>query len=688
MQIGDLDGVPGDEILLQTPTELTAWKFGGTAPLWRIPLSGPQNVLLAQLDDDPQLEIVLSSGTVIDSKTLQTEWRYPIGFGPVMVSADVNGDGVDELIGCTGRHCDAFDVRQKTTMWEMFLPYQDEAGALAAADIDGSGKATLFEGDSQHGYIRKIDGMTGTVLQQFSKVGDANFIIVGDLAGDCRKEVIWAKDGGNTAIDTFYLTDSLTMQTFWSSIPEDMGSSGVAVADFAGNGHPSVLWTSIAGSVERFAGFNPAATSSRFRSGAYDGYALYLGVTAAAKFDSKRGADYVLPFSSSPLPPADIAVYNGATREIAWTVSVVPQGDTISAISTGDVNGDGVPDIVVGTGILYFPSNHFAFVAAIDGATHKTLWSTKDQLSHALDTSCFGCVYEVRAADLKLDGSKQVLALVPSDGLYAFDGRTGSTLWHSTLGFADPLDTGTAFAFAVADIDPSPGQEIIAPLVDGRLAVFDSSASKIIRTKDLSKFGVAVAIDVADLDGDGVSEIVLSTEGGLVVLASQTLDVLWSGGFLLPDFNRGNQIAIADVDGDGTKEIVVPSAHSLRVFEYRPNVSDTLPPVFVNAAIRLDSAAAGCCRVAFDWDAASDAASMPVRYRIYRSLIPAFAPDRSSRIAETAATEFADRLLLQGHTYFYAVTAVDTAGNESAPLRISAPAPDGCPVKRRAAGKP
>lgn len=683
MLMGNLDDQPGDELVLVSCTEVTAWKFGAGAPLWRIPLKECQPVRLAQLDTDPQLELVLGSGTIIDTKTLQTQWRYPIGFGAVLTTGDVNGDGVPDLIGCTDRQCDAFDVVHQTTLWETFLDYPYGVGALAAADVDGDGKAEIFEGDGQHGYIRKIDGATGAILQQFSKTGGANFVLIGDLNGDCNKEVIWAKDGDSTGLDTFHVTDAVTMKTFWSSVPEEHGSSGVAVADFSGTGHPSVLWTSQGGTIERFVSFSPPGRAYRERFELGDTYALYLSVSAAAQLDSDPAVEYILP--TQFLDGGDgFSVYDGATHQLQWSLPVMPIGDTLSSITTSDLNGDGVPDILVAYSIVYFPKSHPEAVVAVDGATHKILWRTTDALSHLLDEDCFGCITEVKAADLDLKGTKTVLALVPSDGLYAFNSHDGTLLWHSLLEGPDDPTEIKAVAFAVADVDPSPGAEILVPLADARLAIFDSGG-KFLRAKDLSKYGRGLAVETADLDGDGVLEIVVVTQSGLVILSSRTLEVLWSGGFVLTGYSFGNQLVIADVDGDSTPEILVPSAHSLRVFEYRAKRIDSAPPSFGSATLQT-VAPTGCCRVELQWGAAADAASMPVTYRIYRSLTPGFTPAPSLRIAESASNSFVDRELLAGHAYYYAVTAVDSAGNESAEaLRTSAVAPSGCPSRRRAA---
>jgi len=685
MLIGDLDGQPGDEILLQSCTELSAWKFGAATPLWRIPMQHCEHILLAQLDRDPQLEIVLGSGTVIDTKTLQTQWRYPIGFGSVLTSGDLDGDGVRELIGCDGRRCDAFDVVRQTTIWETFLPSPQGVGCLTTADVDGDGKAEIFEGDEQAGSIRKISGATGTLLQEIKNEGNTNFVLIADLRSDCRKELVWARDGDTTNLDTMHTADAVTMRPLWSSVQEERGASGVLVADFSGTGHPSIFWPSAGGTVERFVSFNPPAHALKEISGNYDTYALYLPVSAAAQLDSDPAIEYILPVG---FLPTDIGVFDGSTHQLQWSVPVVPIGDTISSLTTGDVNGDGVADIIVGSSIQYFPKRHPEAVIAVDGATRKILWQTTDTMSHDLDFCCDGCTVEVKVADLAGNGSKEVLALVPSDGLFAFDGRNGTLLWTTPLAAESDHLFFKAWAFTVSDIDPSPGAEIIVPLMNGRMVVFDSSATRVLRTKDLSSFGTGLALEVADLDGDGQPEIVVLTQGGLVVLSAATLDVLWSGGFVLTGYSLGNQIAIADVDGDGTPEIVVASAHSLRVFEYRANKADVTPPLFGSAAIRL-GASTGCCRVAFDWDPASDAQSMPVKYRIYRSVVPGFVPGPSSRVGETSETTFIDRSLVQGPLFYYAVTAVDSAGNESSStLRISMAAPADCPARIHAVRTP
>lgn len=677
MRFADLDDIPGDEVVFQTCSELTAWHFGSSTPLWRIAIDDCAAWAIAQLDSDPQPEIALGTGRVFDTRTATQQWRFPLEFGTTLTTADVNGDGIRDLIGCRGAQCDAYDVAAQTTLWETFL--RGENGVITAADVDFDGKPEIFGGSSQHGEIRKISGTTGELLAEFDKSGGTNFVVVGNLDGDCDLELVWGKDADSTAVDTFFVTDPITMETFWSSNPEDIGSSGLLFEDFSGTGHPTLLWNNQAGAVLRFIGFNPALRVSREVSEFGESYSERFPVAAAAQLDSDSATEYVLSLANSESSRDWIGVYDGATHALEWAFH--PTQDLITSITTGDLTGDGVSDIVVGSSILYFPARHPQKVVAVDGAKRTFLWATEGQIGNVLSAACDGCIVQVAIRDLDADGTSEVLALVPSNGLFAFDGKSGARRWERE-GLAG------AWAFTVADIDPSAGPEIIVPFYgSGRLAVYDATATTVLRETNLGEVGSGLGVQVADLDTDGSAEILVVADGAVVVLSAQTLDILWSGGFVLPWFSLGNQIVIADVDGDSTLEIAVPSAHSLHVFEYRRAVPDLTPPAFATGELKA-AAVSACCAISLQWPEAADAASMPVRYRVYGSQVPGFVPNASTLIGETNIGSYLHPELAAGQAYFYAVTAVDSAGTESAPLRVATVGPENCRrARRRAVGR-
>ncbi len=58
-----------------------------------------QSMVIADFDDDYGLEVVLNTGVVVDLDTLIMEWYFADGFGDRLGYLDIDGDGVLELIG-------------------------------------------------------------------------------------------------------------------------------------------------------------------------------------------------------------------------------------------------------------------------------------------------------------------------------------------------------------------------------------------------------------------------------------------------------------------------------------------------------------------------------------------------------------------------------------------------------------
>ncbi|HEY3494148.1 MAG TPA: VCBS repeat-containing protein, partial [Polyangiaceae bacterium] len=121
---------------------------------------------------------------------------------------------------------------------------------------------------------------------------------------------------------------------------------------------------------------------------------------------------------------------------------------------------------------------------------------------------------------------------------------------------------GATNQVSVADIDPeSPRAEFVFAGFDGRIHAVSSDNRELWSREFTTRAGVLTGgVVVADLSGDGRPEIVFNTygtdegEGELIVLASNG-DVLHR--VPLPERGAMPVPTIADVDGDGTLEIVV-----------------------------------------------------------------------------------------------------------------------------------
>ena len=58
-----------------------------------------QEMLVGNVDTDLELEIVLNTGKVLDAVTGEPDWEFTGAFGQFIELLDIDGDGLDEIIG-------------------------------------------------------------------------------------------------------------------------------------------------------------------------------------------------------------------------------------------------------------------------------------------------------------------------------------------------------------------------------------------------------------------------------------------------------------------------------------------------------------------------------------------------------------------------------------------------------------
>ena len=146
-------------------------------------------------------------------------------------------------------------------------------------------------------------------------------------------------------------------------------------------------------------------------------------------------------------------------------------------------------------------------------------------------------------------------------------------------------------AAAVVDISGDPDPEILVSLNDGYLYAFSSGGTRLWRTSYRHGKPIMFSSEptVADLNRDGVPEIVLATYGDPDVSDSGHLMILSSTGSMLhdvalpnPGFNGNGNGApaaptVGDLDGDGQLEILVQTFdHGLDVFTVPGSGTDCL----------------------------------------------------------------------------------------------------------------
>lgn len=274
-------------------------------------------------------------------------------------------------------------------------------------------------------------------------------------------------------------------------------------------------------------------------------------VAAAGDLDGDGWNDLIVgaPTIATGMPPTgEVGAYSGRTGGFIWRrpasgfsgYSVSGLGKSVAV--GGDLDGDGVRDVFVGTNDLVSGQ-----VFVLSGSTGATLWTIVSNMP----SDRFGwAVADV--GDLDVDGTRDLLIGAPAIAAVAGTTSRGWTCLVSGGALA-LLPTGTAVTVTYAGFT--------SPVLWTRAGVVVSPTDF-----DL-EFGDQVA-SAGDITGDGVPDILIgaapSAPGRAYVFSGAAAGLgSTSGPFYTvlgtpPDRNFGSAVASAgDADGDGRDDFLV-----------------------------------------------------------------------------------------------------------------------------------
>jgi hypothetical protein len=299
--------------------------------------------------------------------------------------------------------------------------------------------------------------------------------------------------------------------------------------------------------------------------------------TSVADLDGDGVADYVIGAPSASNGLGGVTAFSGATGSVLWDVlgGVAWEGFGYSVADLGDVDGDGLSELVIGR-----PSASDADVYTSAGTLLYTV--------HGAANSRFGLAV-VGLQDLDGDGVREFAVGEPNftDGsttppndnagrVRIYSGATGAILSHS-VGDAASTYYGTTLA-RTGDLDADGFDDLLIGAPDaveadgsskGLVRVLSSKQNAEIRSHggkhDGDQFGFAVA-GIGDIDRDGVADYAITAPGAV---PNGVVD-LFSGADGAPRFELGrdsvgfgNSIAGGDFNGDGIGDWVVGNPWSV-----------------------------------------------------------------------------------------------------------------------------
>ena len=222
--------------------------------------------------------------------------------------------------------------------------------------------------------------------------------------------------------------------------------------------------------------------------------------------------------------------------------------------ATGDVNGDGIADIITATGVGGGP--RIRVFSGVDGSLLQEFF--------AFESTFRGGVF-VAAGDVDGDGRADIIAGTEVGGgprVTVFSGRTGAVLQNF---FAFDQDQRGGVRVAAGDFNGDGKAEIVATTGNGvptRVRVFD--AVTLNPLQDYAPFEASftggVNLAVGDFNGDGVADVFTGAESGggprVQVFDGKTQAVLSNTFAFESTFTGGVRVSTQDVNGDGRADLI------------------------------------------------------------------------------------------------------------------------------------
>lgn len=241
---------------------------------------------------------------------------------------------------------------------------------IATGDVNGDGVKELITGAGPGGTpsVKVFDGKGKAILSLMpfgASFTGGVFVASADVNGDGRDDiVVGAGPGGGPEVKVFSGADSSVLFDFFAYDQSFTGGVRVAAADTNGDGNADIITAPGAGAdpvVKNFSGTDLTVLVTRY---AFDASVQGGVFVAAGDVDGDGNADIIAgpDYGVSPL----VAVYNAQNNDLITTFYAYETSFVGGVrVAAGDVNGDGVVDIITGSGPSSKP--HVKYFSLLNG---------------------------------------------------------------------------------------------------------------------------------------------------------------------------------------------------------------------------------------------------------------------------------------------------------------------------------
>jgi len=464
------------------------------------------------------------------------------------VVADVNGDGLPDVVGFTDSGL-AGSGRLQVLLGDgsgsftAVKPLGGYVQSIAGGDFDGDGKEDLLTTTFDNVTRLSLGNGDGT-FGSATVVYDSKYYVSGvrsaDVDGDGKPDAIVGLYGTYPGVQVLFGAGDGTFSA--PVVADGPMSSNLPLAALADFNRDGVL------DVPEGVGATSVGVALSTGPRSFDSPPAYPlggppGAGCVADFDRDGNPDVAFAIGTSPGSVSVLLGRGDATLRRALTT---PLHGYLGGIAAGDLDGDGLPDLVVA-----------------DGGALDVLLGNGDgtfRSAPAVPTGELG----VALADMNGDGHLDIVgagSLAVDVFLGAGDGTFGARASY-------PVSDGyKMYAVAVGDFNGDGHPDVVAgsgfyySYVNTYLQVLLGSATGALTggpAVELQDAASMAGLAVADLDGDGLLDVAMSgTEGYQMYVAwglgGDRLSPPVAVGPVNGRINGG--LAVADVDGDGRLDL-------------------------------------------------------------------------------------------------------------------------------------
>ena len=553
-----------------------------------------------RLHDTPS-DTLSGTITVTDANRKYPLLRTNVGLATNSSNLDVEdfaGDGNHEILIGAGQS--VFLLQKNGTDYDQIwaYPFDTASGApiaaVASGDVNGDGHREIFF--SAGPVVVELDGVTRREVARYGTTGTSGTnpgpncvsLKVADIDNDGIAEVVCLGLDASSGTGRVYVFNAQTLQLKWMTDDLVLGNS-MAVGNV--DSDPALEIVTSGGYVfDGATGANEWAYAPGFGSqvdigdvigdgvgkivgtGAFAGVTVYDAVQKSVLWSIPPGISGFSALKVAELDgtsPAEIIAADGqwgnvtVYRYTSGAPQVLTQinsiGDGVTAIATGDVNGDGLQEIV------WTPNFSLS-----NGSVAISSWTpSAAQLWTGPLPTLDGPFVCAKQAQVSASQSLLIFMTPRTDNAYAGMRIIGLDPATGFFTVSQEVDSNWADVRAcdVADVYGNGVDSVLlgtANLYNPYFTAFDFASS----VKQWSSPQLSVsptAVTHADVNGDGVPDLIgITPDGHLYAWDVRGQTLIWS----MSGIGYGLNVAVGDLYGDGKQEIIALTSTQVLVFTY------------------------------------------------------------------------------------------------------------------------